>query len=357
MINVTKCYLPPYEEYEKQLKKIWETNWLTNQGPLLQELEGKLKKYLEIEYFHFLNNGTIALQLAIQALELHGSEIITTPFSFVATTSSILWEHCTPVFVDIETNNFNIDPDKIEEKITSKTKAIMATHVFGYPCDVEKIEEIAKKYDLKVIYDAAHAFGNIYKGKSLLSYGDVATCSFHATKVFHTGEGGCIVTNNKDTNEKIDLLKRFGFDKDNYKYAGINAKNSEFHAAMGLVVYKHLKEIIAKRKEITAKYNKLLSGYVQRPKDVEDFQYNYIYYPVVFKSEEELLRVFNALNEKEIFPRRYFYPSLNTLPFLKNVSCPISEDISKRIACLPLDTYLELSDVDNICKILKKELK
>lgn len=357
MINVTKPYLPPYKEYEKQIKRIWKNNWLTNQGPILRELEDKLKNYLNIDYFNYINNGTIALQLAIHALDLQDSEIITTPFSFVATTNSILWENCTPVFVDIENNNFNIDPDKIEEKITEKTKAIMAVHVFGYPCDVEKIENIAKKHNLKIIYDGAHAFGNFYKGKALLSYGDISTCSFHATKVFHTVEGGCVIPNNADINEKVELLKKFGYEKDIYKVVGINAKNSEFHAAMGLVVFDHLEEIIEKRKKISLKYDKLLSEYIIRPKEVEDFKYNYIYYPVIFKSEEELLKIFNALNKNEIYPRRYFYPSLNVLPFFKGIECPISEDISKRIACLPLDPYLKISEVEKICKIIINELE
>jgi dTDP-4-amino-4,6-dideoxygalactose transaminase len=196
-IFVTKSFLPPINEYEKYLKLIWKSSQLTNQGPLLTELEEKLKKYLEVQYFHFMTNGTIALQLALNSLDITEGEVITTPFSYVATTSTILWERCTPVFVDINKETLCIDPEKIEAAITKKTRAIMAVHVFGYPCDVEKIEAIAKKHKLKVIYDGAHAFGCIYKNKSLLQFGDVSMCSFHATKLFHTIEGGCLITNNK----------------------------------------------------------------------------------------------------------------------------------------------------------------
>lgn len=357
-INVTKSYLPPIDEYIEYLQKIWGNSWLTNQGPLLNELEQKLKEYLDIKNLHFISNGTVALQLAIEALNLKGSEIITTPFSFVATTTSILWENCKPVFVDIEGDNFNIDPKKIEEKITDKTKAIMCVHVFGHPCNVEEIQKIADKHGLKVIYDAAHAFGVVYKGKSLLSYGDISTCSFHATKIFHSVEGGACIANDDTVSKKLDLLKKFGFEGTDYSEVGINAKNSEFHAAMGLCVLKHLEEIMQKRKEISLKYDELLSDLLQKPKTNDNYQYNYIYYPVVFDSEEDLLKVFEKLNENEIYPRRYFYPSLNTLPYLsEKVSCPVSEDISSRIACLPLDPYLDKESITKICDIIRSGLQ
>ncbi len=204
MINVTKAFMPPKKEYEEYLKRIWDTGMLTNQGPLLQELEIKLKEYLNSKYFHFLANGTVSLDLAIKSCEIEDGEIITTPFSFAATTTSILWQKCKPIFVDITEDTLCIDVSKIEEKITDKTKAILAVHVFGYPCDVEEIERIAKVHNLKIIYDGAHAFGVIYKGKSLLNYGDISTCSFHATKLYHTIEGGaCITSNEKISNSNI----------------------------------------------------------------------------------------------------------------------------------------------------------
>ncbi len=356
MIFVTQSFLPPIEEYVQYLGRIWDSCILTNQGPLLKELESKLEGYLRVDNLQIVTNGTIALDLAINALGITSGEIITTPFSFVATTSSILWERCTPVFVDIKEENFCIDASKIEEMITKDTKAIMAVHVFGYPCDVELIEKIAKSHRLKVIYDGAHAFGSVYKGRSLLDYGDITTCSFHATKLFHTVEGGACVVNDNKVSEKLDLIKRFGYDKDVYKYLGINAKNSEVHCAMGLANLDHIDEIIKDRKRVCELYDKLLTGVI-RPIKNNDLEYNYAYYPVVFNSEQELLDVFTALSKEEIFPRRYFYPSLNTLPYLNvSNSCPVSEDISKRVACLPLYVGLDPGDIERICDIIKNSL-
>lgn len=358
MLNVTKSYLPDMDEYIVYLKRIWENHYLTNNGPLVVELETKLKKYLKLDRFHFVSNGTIALQLVIKSLNLNNCEIITTPFSFVATTNTILWENCKPVFVDIDEQDFNIDVNKIEEKITPKTKAIMAVHVFGNPCNVKKIEEIAKKYNLKVIYDAAHAFGVNYKGKSLLDYGDISTCSFHATKVFHTVEGGACVVKDKQISDKLNLLKKFGFENETYAEIGINAKNSEFHAAMGLCVFNHIDEIINTRKKITELYNENLKGIIGKQKIASNCEYNYIYYPVLFDTESDLLEVLQNLNENGIYPRRYFYPSLNKIEIINSKdSCPISENISSRIACLPLDTYLTKENILTICKIISNTLK
>ena len=357
MINVTKSFLPPYEEYEVYLKQIWESSYLTNNGPCVQQLEQQMRDYLKTDYFHYVSNGTVALQLALHALDIMGGEVITTPFSFVATTTSILWEHCTPVFVDIDPHTFCIDPLKIEEKITDQTKAIMAVHVFGYPCAVDEIEQIAKKHHLKVIYDAAHAFGCVYKGKSLLCYGDVSTCSFHATKVNHTIEGGAVIAKEKSVSDKLKLMRQFGYVQEDYQEMGINAKCSEVHAAMGLTNFPHLDDVILKRKRISERYDDLLDGLVTRPCEVEDLVYNYAYYPVLFENEQQLLRVFESLNREQIYPRRYFYPSLNTLPYLKEHSiCPISEDISSRIACLPLYPMLTEEEVVHICDLIKQAL-
>lgn len=357
MIPVTKSFMPSLEEYNEYLSQIWNSGILTNQGPLLRQLEDKIKGYLNINNFHLVSNGTIAIQLAINALDIYDGEIITTPFSFVATTTTILWERCTPVFVDIDEDNFCIDVNKIEEKITDKTKAILAVHVFGYACNVEKIEEIAKKYNLKVIYDGAHAFGSRYMGKSLLDYGDITTCSFHATKVFHTIEGGACIVKSSDVNRKMELIKKFGFEKEDYITCGINAKNSEFHAAMGLCNIKYIDDIIEKRKKICDLYDLLLNDSVKRPKKMSNLEYNYSYYPIVLESEEKLLKVINELNKNEIYPRRYFYPTLNTLEYLKQkYSCPISEDISTRIICLPLYVGLEEENIYKICKIIKDNL-
>lgn len=353
-IFVTKSFMPPKEEYFSYVDKIYANGQLTNQGPLLKELEQKLSSYLNLDKFHYITNGTIALQIALKALDIEDGEIITTPFSFVATTSSILWERCKPIFVDIEPDNFMIDPDKIEAAITSNTRAIMPVHVFGYACDVEKIHEIADKHNLKVIYDAAHAFGSSYKGKSLLSFGDISTCSFHATKVYHTIEGGCCVVKDKEVSDKLELIKKFGLVGDNHYCLGVNAKQSEFNAAMGLANYQYIDEIISKRKILSELYDKKLQGLVQRPDMQNELEYNYAYYPVVFKSETELLNIFKALNKEGIYPRRYFYPSLNTLPYLERYqACPVSEDICSRIACLPLYPDLSEESVLKICDIIR----
>lgn len=356
-IFVTKSFLPPKSEYFSYLEKIFDNNLsLTNNGELVVSLEKELKNFLDVPFFHFVTNGTIALQLAFEAYGLENCEIITTPFSYVATVNSIIWQKCKPVFVDIEANNYTIDPDKIEEKITDKTKAIAAVHVFGYACDTEKLGQIAQKHGLKLIYDGAHAFGSVYKGKSLLSYGDISTCSFHATKLFHTVEGGAVITPFEDISRKISLMKRFGHSKDNYYCVGINAKQSEFHAAMGLCNLKYLSEIIEKRQRISAKYKEKLQGVCEFPKEQKELKHNYAYFPVLFENEKTLLRVFEKLAEHDIFPRRYFYPSLNTLPFLEYTACPISENIASRIACLPLFPQLSEQEQDSICQIIKKAL-
>lgn len=356
-IYVTKPYMPPEIEFEGYVKKIFERGILTNEGPNVIEFENLMKSYLNCDNFSYVTNGTIALQLALKALDIEGGEIITTPFSYVATTSSILWERCTPVFVDIEPNNFTIDVNKIEAAITPNTKAIMPVHVFGYACDIERIQEIADKHHLKVIYDGAHAFGAKYKGKSLLSYGDITTCSFHATKLFHTIEGGACIAKEKEIAGKLKLMKKFGNQGVEHLTLGINAKQDEFNAAMGLVNFKHLPEIFAVRKHICEMYDSLLSDVVQRPKKQKDLEYNYAYYPVVFKSEDELMAVLSALNAQNIYPRRYFYPSLNNLQYLKVItSCPVSEDLSKRIICLPLSHYLSDADIKRISETIRQSI-
>lgn len=352
MINVTKTFLPPFEEYAAVLKRAWDKGWMTNNGELVQELEAELKNYLQVDHLLFCSNGTVVLQMALKALGITG-EVITTPFSYVATTNVILWEGCTPVFVDIDPKTFCIDADKIEAAITQNTQAILATHVYGIPCNVEKIEAIASKHHLKVIYDGAHAFGCEYKGKSLLSYGDVSTCSFHATKIFHTVEGGCIIVNDEELAQQLYLYRQFGHIYDDYISIGINGKNSELHAAMGLANLRHIETIKNNRKQISGRYDNALAECPVEKLSIDvDLQYNYAYYPVLFASEAELLTVVAALNAQSIFPRRYFFPSLNTLPFVDYKHCPVSEDISKRMLCLPLYDDLSFDEVDKIAGIV-----
>lgn len=354
MILVTQPFLPPREEYEKYLEGIWTRNWLTNMGPLASQLEMELKNHLHVNHLLFVTNGTVALQMAIKALDLEG-EIITTPFSFVATTSSIVWENCKPVFVDIDEKSLNIDASKIEAAITDKTSAILATHVYGNPCNVEKIEEIAKKYDLKVIYDAAHAFGVEINGKSIFEFGDISTCSLHATKLYHSIEGGLIITKDADLLKKLAYIRNFGFDgPENFAELGLNGKNSEFHAAMGLANLKHITSIQNKRAELAQRYNeKLVSLKATRPHWCSTSENNNSYYGVVFESEELLLKCVKLLKNNEIFCRRYFYPSLSTsLPYVETQHLEISDDISKRVLCLPLYFDLTLEEIDLICRLL-----
>ena len=357
MINVTKTFFPPLEEYKQQLQRVWKNQWLTNRGELLLELEEKVKKYLSVSNIIIMTNGTIPIQIALKILGNSG-EIITTPFSYVATTASILWENCTPVFVDIHPEYLTIDEAKIEAAITPKTTAILATHVFGNPCHVTAIDAIAKKHNLKVIYDAAHAFGVTYEGKSLFDYGDVSTCSFHATKLFHTGEGGALFCNDAELHRKMFYSHNFGHDGPlAFHGLGINGKISELQSAMGLTVLPYIDEIIKSRKDTVDYYtenldfNKLLTIKIR-----ENTTWNYSYYPILFDSEEQLLRVQKALNEAQIFPRRYFYPSLNTIDFVKGTPMPISESVAARVLCLPLYAGLLEEELSLITSITNNSL-
>lgn len=353
MIPVTKPFLPKQADFKSYVSSIWARQWLTNNGPLVNELELKLQQYLGLPHLLYVTNGTIALQLAIQALEVKG-EIITTPFSFVATTSSIVWQGCKPVFVDIDENTLNIDPNKIEAAITPNTSAILATHVFGNPCDIEAIDRIAKKHGLKVIYDAAHCFGTKYKGKSIFAYGDVSTTSFHATKLFHTIEGGAVFTQNPDTLKRMALMRNFGYSGvDTFSEIGTNAKNSEFHAAMGLCNLKHIDQILSKRKELSQHYEMRLNKIEAQFQVIQaDTEFNYAYYPVIFRSEEVMLDCMKQLELVQVYCRRYFYPSLSALPYIAKVNMPICDSISKRIMCLPLYHTLTSADQDLVVRII-----
>ncbi|MDR6515960.1 DegT/DnrJ/EryC1/StrS family aminotransferase [Chryseobacterium camelliae] len=354
MIPVTQPFLPPKEEYEKYLDGIWKRNWLTNMGPLASQLEMELKDYLQVKHLLFVTNGTVALQMAIKALGISG-EIITTPFSFVATTSCIVWEGCTPVFVDIDPKSLCIDPKKIEEAITENTSAILATHVYGNPCNVEAIEAIAKKHDLKVIYDAAHAFGVEVKGKSVFEYGDISTCSLHATKLYHSVEGGLLITKDPELLKKLASIRNFGISGfDSFSELGINGKNSEFHAAMGLANLKYVEEIHQKRKAIAQLYDRMLEGLrAVRPVWHKDSFENYAYHAIVLDSEELLLKLKAEMDKFEVFTRRYFYPSLSSaLPYLPKLELPVTEDISRRVLCLPMYFDLTFEEVEFIARLM-----
>ena len=356
MIPVTKPFLPPREEYEKYLAGVWQRQWLTNMGPLANELELKLKEFLKVNHLLFVTNGTVALQMAIKALGLSG-EVITTPFSFVATTSSIVWEGCTPVFVDIDPESLNIDAKKIESAITERTTAILATHVYGNPCDVEQIDAIAKKHNLKVIYDAAHAFGVQYKGKSIFEYGDISTCSLHATKLYHSIEGGLIITKDPELLKKLAYIRNFGFDgPEAFAELGINGKNSEFHAAMGLVNLQYIEEILSKRKELVEYYAKKISTLrISIPVWNSAATRNHAYFTILFESESQMSKSMDLLQKHGIYSRRYFFPSLATsLPYLPQKGFPVADDTAGRVLCLPLYYDLSFEEIDLIFRVIAR---
>ncbi|MEO8533518.1 MAG: DegT/DnrJ/EryC1/StrS family aminotransferase [Flavobacterium sp.] len=355
MIPVTKTFLPPQEEYNSYVKRAWDKVWLTNRGELTIELEDKLKNYLNVPHITITNNGTMPLQIALKLFG-KGGEIITTPFSYVATSAAIVWENCTPVFVDINPEYLTIDETKIEAAITSKTTAILATHVFGNPCHIEAIEAIAKKHNLKVIYDAAHCFGVTYNKESIFKFGDVSTCSFHATKLFHTGEGGAMFCNDDKIQHQLFYSHNFGHNGPlAFHGLGINAKISELQSAMGLALFPYMEHIISERKKVTDFYNKNLNfENLKSIKIRENTDWNYSYYPVVFESETILLEVQEALSKENIIPRRYFYPSLNTISYTNGAAMPVSESIASRVVCLPLYVGLATADLEKITAIINK---
>jgi len=350
MINVTKTYLPNKEKYIKYVDEIYAKGWVTNNGPMLKELEKRLAKYLGVKNIILVANGTVALEIAYRTLDIK-KYAITTPFSFVATTSSLVTNGIKPIFVDIDKKTLNIDPTKIKEAITPNTSAIVPVHVFGNPCDVEAIDKLAKENNLKVIYDAAHAFGVQHKDQSILNYGDISTLSFHATKLFHTIEGGALVINDDTLVEKARHLINFGIENaESIPELGTNAKMNEFEAAMGLCMLDEMEEIIEKRKVIYNRYKLGLKDIVKYQDSNPNSNKNYGYFPVIFNSEDEMQKVQNILNENDIYPRRYFYPSLDTLNYIEPKQyMKNSRDISKRILCLPL--YPELLE-DEQAKII-----
>ncbi|WP_373032842.1 DegT/DnrJ/EryC1/StrS family aminotransferase [Sulfurovum sp.] len=358
MINVTKTYMPDKEKYISYVDKIFESGWVTNNGALVRELETRLAEYLGVKNIVLVANGTIALEIAYRLLKLKG-EVITTPFSFVATTSSLVSNGLKPIFADIDPQTFNLNPENIESAVTEKTSAIVPVHVFGNACEVEEIEKIANKHDLRVIYDAAHAFGVKYKGESLLNHGNVSTLSFHATKLFHTIEGGALIINDDALVEEARFLINFGIDgPDSVKALGTNAKMNEFEAAMGLCVLDDIEKITANRKEVFECYKSGLEGVVKFQQYNADSTYNYSYFPALFENEEQTLKVQKALNKADIFPRRYFYPSLDTLPYLEvSDIMHVSRSVSKRILTLPMYPELLQADQNIIIEIVKQTVK
>jgi dTDP-4-amino-4,6-dideoxygalactose transaminase len=357
MLTVTKTFLPPLDTYQQLLKEIWERGQVTNGGPLVERLERELRQHLGVKHLLYVGNGTLALQLAIKALGLTG-EVLTTPFSYVATTSSLVWENCRPVFVDIDPHSLCLNPALLEAAITPATQAILATHVFGFPCATEAIERVARRHGLRVIYDAAHAFGVQHGGQSILNYGDVSTLSFHATKLFHTGEGGAVVTNDDALAEKLAYMRNFGHrDANEFVGLGINAKNTEIHAALGLCVLPHVPALMRRRQALTVEYNRLLAPTAVQCRAALTDASNFSYYPILLPSEARLLAVMAALGEAAIFPRRYFYPALTELPYVAaGAACPVATDVASRVLCLPLHHDLSEADLARIVAIISRHV-
>lgn len=354
IFHVTRTFLPPREEYLHWLDKAYCSHVLTNNGPILLELEECLRARFNVPHLRMVANGTLALQLAIRALGVTG-KVITTPFSYVATTSAILWEGCEPVFVDIDPKTCCIDANLIEAAITPDTTAILATHVYGIPCDVEAIDAIAKKHGLKVIYDAAHAFDVSYKGKSILAWGDASTLSFHATKLFHTVEGGAVVLHNEAEDRELRLLRSFGHIGDEHFSLGMNAKLSEMHAAMGMAVLPHVGMCIQERKTLHELYVELLHGIpVETLHLSSEVGHNYAYFPVFFADSRVRERAQEALIEQGIVPRRYFYPSLNRLPYVSNVLMPKSDHKAATALSIPFYPGLPVEVMERVATTLKR---
>lgn len=362
-IFVTQPFLPPLEEFIPYLEKIWDSKWLTNNGPFHQELEKKLTEYLGAKYISLFANGTLALVTALQEMKITG-EVITTPFSFVATTHSLWWNNIKPVFVDIEPNYFNMDPEKIEAAITPNTTAILPVHVYGNPCNVEKIQHIADTYGLKLLYDAAHAFGVKIFDKSILNFGDMSVLSFHATKVYNTFEGGAIICHDEKTKKRIDYLKNFGFaDETTVVAPGINSKMNEFQAALGCLQLEYIDEVHEKRKNITLFYRERLKGVngISLLDDIPLVQHNYSYFPVLIDNANYRMgrdQLYNRLKESGIYARRYFYPLISnfstysSLTSAKKENLPIANTVAEKILCLPIYPDLGKTELNKIIEVI-----
>ena len=356
MIYVTRPPLPDRERLSKYIDRIYSTHQLTNNGPLVQELTERLKDHLGVDNLLLVANGTIALQIALKLLDVQG-EVVTTPFTFPATSSSVVWHGAKPVYADIDPDTLNIDLDQAVAKINGETGAALVTHVYGNPCDVEKMDSMMATQEISVIYDAAQSFG-VKSEKSVFSYGEISTISFHATKIFHTVEGGALVFRNPELLEEAARMINFGFDSNGYIFSlGINGKMNEFEAAMGLAILDETDEINAALRTLFRTYEAELTAELQRPVWNKDFSRNYSYYPVLFESEKQLLRVENRLNGQGINPRRYFKPSLDTVPVYGGRSdCPVSQHAVRRVMCLPIYSTLPLEEVSRICSLVNSAL-
>ena len=359
-ITVTRPTLPPFEEYVELLRGIWSRNQLTNAGPLVVELERRLAEYLGVRHCLFVSNGTIALQLAYRALDLRG-EVVTTPFSYVATTSSLAWEGCAPVFADVDPGTLTLSPERAEAAITPRTSAIVATHVYGNACDVHALGDLARRRGLRLVYDAAHAFGASLDGRALAAFGDVATLSFHATKLFHTVEGGAVVTDDDEVARRVAYLRNFGHQgQEAFQGIGINGKNSEVHAAMGLCLLPRVAEIVAERRALSQRYDErftALGDALRRPVLYPRLEYNYAYYPVLLADAATVVDVQRRCADAGVLTRRYFYPSLSgALPYVPEADVPVARDAANRVLCLPLYTGMSHAQLDHVASLVQAAL-
>ena len=370
-ITVTSPLLPKLEDLQELLQDIWFRKWITNMGHYHEELEKALAEYLGVEYLSLFTNGTLPLITALQALDIREGEVITSPYSFVATSHAIWWNHLTPVFVDVEPNTGNIDPNKIEAAITDKTVAILPVHCYGCPCDVERIDVIAKKHNLKVIYDAAHAFGVKYKGESLLNWGDISTISFHATKVYNTIEGGALICRNAEMKRLIDQLKNFGYEDETVVLApGINSKMDEVRSAYGLLNLKHVDNAIAARKRVAQQYTEVIKRikgidlfpYIESLGAEQCFEWNCAYYPILINEAEYGMSrdaLYEKMKSQGVYGRRYFYPLITTFepyrdfPTADPKNLPVATELANRVICLPMHHALTDNDVERIINVIK----
>lgn len=362
-VYVTKTRLPLREEFFRQIGTVVDTAWLTNDGECVRTLERRLQEYLGVPHLLVCNNGTTALMLAIQCAGLAHKKIAVTPYTYVATLSALLWMDCTPVFIDIDPGTLCLSPQLLHRALQEQPDiaGVLPVHVYGFSCDIDRLESICREHGATLIYDAAQAFGSSCKGKSLLDYGDYSICSFHATKLFHTAEGGCVVSHSDEAHRALSLARAFGHIGDTHYTLGINAKMSELHAALGLTLLPGTQEEIDKRQNLHRVYDKALEGAnLTKPRVLDtSFSWNYSYYPVLLQDEATLLRVMCRLAEQNIYPRRYFYPSLNTLEYLRSEwrgSCPVSENTAARVLCLPLHGDLAPDIAETVSRFLVAEL-
>ncbi len=355
MIDITQAALPDREHFNEYLERIYRSRRVTNFGPLVEELEKRLATYLGVDHVVLVANGTLALQIAYRLLNIRGSAV-TTPFSFVATAGSLAWEGIEPIFSDIEEGTFNLDPTKIEKKLRSNSKALIPVHVFGNPCNVQAIQTIAQKHGLKVIYDASHAFGVKSKEGSLLNFGDVSTLSFHATKIFHTVEGGALIFKDSTLQDRAREMINFGFGANGVSQSlGINAKLSELHAAVGLCLLEDMEKTLQARRAVFDFYREALEKRVKFQSLNKEYTHNFSYCPVLFENERVTVRIWDALRKADIDSRRYFYPALHQLPYFRApASLPVAENIAGRVLCLPLYPSLVGESLDRITKLILK---